>query len=144
MSDQLVAETCTWQHTTLTRDRQSVLNHNPSKRMVADLRLDSAVTGIGCYNSAPPYTFVALTATTLPLLLRIGHLLALGRRKTWAASGRSKWQGRGVFCVASVSPLLLPLCKWLALSLPPENLTGQKLVNDLYQRFPNFPGSRRP
>ena len=40
-SDQLVAETCTWQHTTLTTDRQScypggIRTRNPSKRASAD------------------------------------------------------------------------------------------------------------
>jgi hypothetical protein len=41
--DQLVAETSTWQHTTLTTDRHpcpgGIRNHNPSKQAAADLRL---------------------------------------------------------------------------------------------------------
>jgi hypothetical protein len=41
--DQLVAETSTWQHTTLTRDRHpcpgGIRTHNPSKRAAADARL---------------------------------------------------------------------------------------------------------
>jgi len=42
MSDQLIAETSTWQHTTLTTDRQScpsgIRTHNLNRREVADLR----------------------------------------------------------------------------------------------------------
>jgi hypothetical protein len=41
-SDQLVAETSTWQHTTLTTDRHAtdgIRTHNPSKRAAADPRL---------------------------------------------------------------------------------------------------------
>jgi hypothetical protein len=41
-SDQLVAETSTWQHTTLTRDRHAhgeIRTHNPSKRAAVDPRL---------------------------------------------------------------------------------------------------------
>jgi hypothetical protein len=49
--DQLVAETSTWKHTTLTRDRhpwpRRDSNPNPSKRAASDPRLDHAATGIG-------------------------------------------------------------------------------------------------
>jgi hypothetical protein len=43
MSDQPDAETCTFQHTTLTTDSHpcpgGILTHNPSKRVAADQRL---------------------------------------------------------------------------------------------------------
>jgi hypothetical protein len=43
MSDQLVAETSTWQHTTLTIDKRpcpgGIRNHDLSRRAAADLRL---------------------------------------------------------------------------------------------------------
>jgi hypothetical protein len=48
-SDQLVAETCTWQHTTLTTDKLpcpgGIRTHNPSRRAAAVLQLDRTSTG---------------------------------------------------------------------------------------------------
>jgi hypothetical protein len=41
-------------------------------------------------------------------------------------------QGQAICCVRSANPLWLSLCKKLALSLPPDNFTSQKLTNEVH------------
>jgi len=53
-----------------------------------------------------------------------------------------KWQGQGIYFVRSANWLSLPLCTWLAPSLPFEKCAGQKLVNVLYNPLSNPPPPR--
>jgi len=52
MSDQPDAETCTWQHTTLTRDKLPCPRQgsNPASEQPQTHALDCAATGIGMHN----------------------------------------------------------------------------------------------
>ena len=73
MSDQLVAETSTWQHTTLTTDRHpgGIRTHDLSSRAAVDLRLTTGIGGITNINSHSCCIISAVCKYQITLTLRL-------------------------------------------------------------------------